>query len=121
MQMLRYFYFIAILLCAGVAHAQTNTLGDKGETVEKVSAHSSKKSKHSRRKQQAFYKRPKAKHTPEYEFYARIEKIAKEKKKLVKILSRPQYSNPLYFGHKRPPKKNEPHKRRYCKECGIRH
>lgn len=57
----------------------------------------------------------------EQEFYDRMEALAKERKKMEKIMSKPQYSDPMYFGHKRPPKKRKPSKMKYCKECGIRH
>lgn len=33
----------------------------------------------------------------------------------------PRYTDPLYFGHKKPPKKRPVGKQKYCKECGIRH
>jgi hypothetical protein len=32
-----------------------------------------------------------------------------------------QYVNPMYFGHKKPPKKRPAHKMKLCKVCGIRH
>ncbi len=38
-----------------------------------------------------------------------------------RMLMKPQYANPAYFGHKRKPKRHAPGKIRYCKECGIRH
>ena len=56
-----------------------------------------------------------------YEFYDRVEKAAREKKKILKKLSKPQYSDPRYFGHKRIPKRKPPYKMRYCDECAIRH
>jgi len=34
---------------------------------------------------------------------------------------KPQFSDPMYFGHKKKPKKRPPGKRRLCKECGIVH
>lgn len=58
--------------------------------------------------------------TPE-EYRRRMEQTVKEKRKLERLLKKPQYSNPLYFGHKRPPKKRPPGKMKYCKECGLRH
>lgn len=64
---------------------------------------------------------PKVKHSAEYAFYDRVEQAAKLKKRALKKLAKPQYTNPLYFGHKNPPKKREVHKMRYCRECGIRH
>lgn len=55
------------------------------------------------------------------EYYERMEAVAKERKKAARLMEKPQYSNPLYFGHKRPPKKRKPSKMKFCKECGIRH
>jgi hypothetical protein len=34
---------------------------------------------------------------------------------------RPQYTDPMYFGHKKPPKKRKRGKQKYCKECGMKH
>lgn len=57
----------------------------------------------------------------EQEFYERMEKLAKERRKIEKLMQKPQYSDPMYFGHKRPPKKRKPSRMKFCKECGIRH
>lgn len=57
----------------------------------------------------------------EQAYYERMEKVAKERKKAERLMDKPQYSDPLYFGHKRPPKKRKPSKMKFCKECGIRH
>ena len=57
----------------------------------------------------------------EQEFYDRMEELEKVKRKNEKLMEKPQYSDPLYFGHKRPPKKRKPSKMKFCKECGIRH
>ena|SRR5688500_18893913 len=57
----------------------------------------------------------------EKEYYDRVEAFAKTRRKNEKMLMTPQYSDPSYFGHKRPPKKRPPHKMKFCKECGIRH
>jgi hypothetical protein len=57
----------------------------------------------------------------EQEFYERMEKLEKTRRKEEHIMQKPQYSNPLYFGHKHPPKKRKPSKMKYCKVCGIRH
>lgn len=57
----------------------------------------------------------------EKEYYERVEAFAKTRRKNEKMLMTPQYSDPSYFGHKRPPKKRPPHKMKFCKECGIRH
>lgn len=54
-------------------------------------------------------------------FYDRMEQVARANRKAEKELQKPQYSDPSYFGHKRPPKRRPPGKLKYCKECGIRH
>lgn len=57
----------------------------------------------------------------EQEYYERMARLDKEKRKIEKEMEKPQYSDPMYFGHKRPPKKRKAGKLKYCKECGIRH
>lgn len=57
----------------------------------------------------------------EQEYYERMEDLEKVRRKNEKMAAKPQYSDPLYFGHKHPPKKRKPSKMKYCKECGIRH
>ncbi len=57
----------------------------------------------------------------ERDFYERMEALEKTKRKNEKLQDKPQYSDPMYFGHKKPPKKHKPGKMKYCKECGIRH
>jgi hypothetical protein len=62
---------------------------------------------------------------PTYEseqvYYERMAKLEKTKRKNEELSQKPQYSDPMYFGHKRPPKKRKPGKMKYCKECGLRH
>lgn len=55
------------------------------------------------------------------EYVTRMIKLVKEKKKVARMMEKPQYSDPMYFGHKRPPKKHKPSRMTFCKECGIRH
>ncbi len=55
------------------------------------------------------------------EFEQRMQARAKTNRRNEKLLMTPQYSNPLYFGHKRAPKKHSYKKMKFCKECGIRH
>ncbi|HEY0743134.1 MAG TPA: hypothetical protein VGD40_16815 [Chryseosolibacter sp.] len=62
-----------------------------------------------------------ATYNAEQEFYERMEELEKTKRKNEKLAAKPQYSDPMYFGHKKPPKKRKPGKMRFCKECGIRH
>lgn len=55
------------------------------------------------------------------EFEQRMKDRAKTNRRNEKLLMTPQYSNPLYFGHKRAPKKHSYKKMKFCQECGIRH
>lgn len=55
------------------------------------------------------------------DFYDRMEANAKEKKRMARKMQHPKYSDPMYFGHKRKPKKRPPGKRKFCKECKIVH
>ena len=62
-----------------------------------------------------------ATYNAERDFYERMEELEKSKRKNEKLAMKPQYSDPMYFGHKKPPKKHKPGKMKYCKECGLRH
>ncbi len=119
---LRFFIAIVAITISFAGRAQDNTLGDRKEK-EEVTTRTSKKFHKVRlsRKQRLLLRHPNVKHSAEYEFYARVEKVAKEKQKTLRKMAKPQYSNFLYFGHKNPPKKHLPFQMRYCKECGIRH
>jgi hypothetical protein len=62
-----------------------------------------------------------ATYSAEAKYYGRLEKLEKTRAREEKLKAKPQYSDPMYFGHKRPPKKNKRGKLKYCKECGIKH
>ncbi len=55
------------------------------------------------------------------EYEDRMQANAKRYKKEARLMKKPQYSDPSYFGHKRKPKKRPPGKRKFCKECEIVH
>ncbi|WP_143519928.1 hypothetical protein [Reichenbachiella sp. 5M10] len=55
------------------------------------------------------------------DYEALMKQNKKKYKKQAKEMEKPQYSDPSYFGHKRPPKKRPVGKRKMCKECGIKH
>jgi hypothetical protein len=123
MHNLRFFLFCLILAAIGFA--------TDGKAQEKQSPNSLNPGnstttalvKHSKKKKTRFFapRRPNVKHTARYEFYERVEKAAKEKQRIIKELSKPQYSDYRYFGHKKIPKRRKANKMRYCEECGIRH
>ena len=55
------------------------------------------------------------------EYEDRMKANAKKHKKEARLMKKPKYSNPSFFGHKRKPKKRPPGKRKLCKECEIVH
>ena len=55
------------------------------------------------------------------EYEDRMKENMKKARKEGRMSAKPQYSNPLYFGHKKPPKKRPPGKKKFCKECHIVH
>ncbi len=55
------------------------------------------------------------------EYEERMVANVKKHKKLEKLMKKPQYTDPSYFGHKRKPKKRKPGKRKFCTECEIVH
>ena len=55
------------------------------------------------------------------EYQDRMVRLDKARRKTEHEMEKPQYSDPMYFGHKHPPKKHRPGKMKYCKVCGIRH
>jgi len=121
MQKLSLGFFVCMLaICSPLLTSAQTTLGDQSLPEEKVHIQA-KRVHHPTKERSIRLKKVKVKHTPRYEYYARVEKVAKEKQRIMRKMDEPQYTNPLYFGHKRPPKRHEPHKMRYCKECGIRH
>lgn len=54
-------------------------------------------------------------------FYKRKKLVEKARMKYEKEMLKPQYSDPSYFGHKRPPKKRPVGKRKFCKVCELVH
>ncbi len=124
MQKLTTILFYCLLMVGGpvLVYGQSTTLGDRNElTADTQLKHEKAKHTHGSKKKTVKLKKAKVKHTAQYEYYARVERVAKEKQKILKKMAAPQYSNPLHYGHKRMPKKNPPHKMKYCAECGIRH
>ena len=114
MQMLRLLSLLAFLLTFSLTYGQSPVPNSRETGKLKVyhSPHHTKATKG---------RKAKVTHTARYEFYERVEKAAKEKQRIIKRLSKAQFSDPQYFGHKRIPKQRLSFKMRYCNECGIRH
>ncbi len=54
-------------------------------------------------------------------FRKKMKKVYKKKRKNEKLAEKPEFNDPLYFGHKKPPVKRPLGKRKFCKECGMKH
>jgi hypothetical protein len=121
----RFFYGLAAMLWSLTVYGQENTKGDKApeqfiesKEVEIKPFHLTRAQK---RRHRLLFKKPNVKHTARFEYYKRMEWVAKEKQKMLRKMAQPQYSDFAYFGHKRKPKRHMPYAMQYCKECGIRH
>ncbi|MEQ9592439.1 MAG: hypothetical protein RLN86_07570 [Cyclobacteriaceae bacterium] len=117
MKVLRYLLVLQMLVGAVVARAQTRV----DPLPNSLSPNYTKSFYSPRQVKSVKRKKPNVKHTAKFEFYKRVERAAKDRQRALKRLSKPQFANPEYFGHKRKPKRRASHKMRFCKECHIRH
>jgi hypothetical protein len=80
MQQLRLGFFLCLLgmLFPFVSYGQSNTLGDRGPSTVDEQHHAFHKP-HITRKQKLLFRKPSVKHTAEYEYYNRMEQVAREK------------------------------------------
>jgi len=126
---MRFLFIIALMIVAGSSGAQT-AIGRDQEKREPSSLHPGRSEdvfapQISHKMSPAMKKRLRKHDGPHVETYeeyvARMKRTVKMIRKNERLMKKPQYSNPMYFGHKRPPKKHKPSKMRFCTECGIRH
>ena len=120
--MVRYFFTIILVLAVTASFGQSKKKKKKSET-ESSGQPSSLSPYYPQKEQAPQKKKPSGKVTynAEEKYYDRMEAIAKQERKNEKEMEKPENSDPLYFGHKKPPKKRPPNKMKYCKVCGIRH
>jgi hypothetical protein len=128
--MLRYFFLVLFVLAVTSVHAQSKRKKAK-KRMNNTSTQSNSLAPQPNSSASYFPeetvepKRKKASgkvtYTAREKFYERMEQLEKEQRKNEKLMEKPQYSDPSYFGHKRPPKKRPPGKMKFCKECRIRH
>lgn len=124
--MLRYFFTCVLMMAVATSFAQSKKKKAKeSEAPTQGQPSSLDPSYYPEKKYEPSKKKRKPTGKTTYDatekFYDRQEAIAKQERKNEKEMEKPQYSDPLYFGHKRPPKKRPPSKMKYCKTCGIRH
>ncbi|MFY0606610.1 MAG: hypothetical protein JXR10_07840 [Cyclobacteriaceae bacterium] len=113
-----------VFLCFLSLSAISQTTRDVAPTPPKPTYQSSKKVKKKKGFiQRVFNKQTEIKTGQEevIEFRKKMAKNSKEKAKQEKKYATAQYQNPLYFGHKKPPKKRKNGKKKFCKECGLTH
>jgi len=114
---------LLLFLLAGTGYAQSSKKKKKSsaEQPSPTSVNPGAPSQAYGPKKSSKKKSASATHDAERDYYERKEELAKTRRKNEKMMDKPQYSDPLYFGHKKPPKKRPPNKMKYCKECGLRH
>ncbi|HMG89175.1 MAG TPA: hypothetical protein VK589_03920 [Chryseolinea sp.] len=128
---MRFLLLISVLLVSSDLFAQLsrkekkaarrNTAVDQPTTLEPASSmpdYSDNHAKHSKSKKK---KGTGPTYNSQKEFQDRMDARGKTYRKNEKNMSTEQYTNPAFFGHKRPPKKRPANKMKLCKVCGIRH
>ncbi|MFY0601888.1 MAG: hypothetical protein JXR03_19595 [Cyclobacteriaceae bacterium] len=108
--------FILVLFFFGAFAVNAQTTRDVAPTPPKPAYRSEKDEKFS-----IFKKKKSDKDDEVTQFRKRMKKVSKKNLKNEKLAQKPQYSDPLYFGHKKPPKKRKNGKKKFCKECGLSH
>ncbi len=108
---------IILLSVLSIEHTQAQTSRDSETFTVKSEKTASKKKK----KKLFTEKYNKKMNDAVKEFDQLMKSNVKKRARRERKMKKPQYSNPAYFGHKRPPKKRPASKRKMCKECGIIH
>ncbi len=110
---------LVFVFCANDSFAQSTRSVEEVLQQRSVKQSSTKKKKFSLfKKKQSPYKNDAILRA---EFEQRMKDNKKRNKKEARLAQKPQYSDPSYFGHKKPPKKRPPGKKKFCKECHIVH
>jgi hypothetical protein len=108
---------ISCSLCLGAIAQQA----DPGDNSLRPATKPSFPSRKEIQKRERKALKPKTTIDLQQEYYQRVEDVMKARKKTARLMKKPQYSDPMYFGHRRPPKKHSARNMRFCRECGIRH
>ncbi|MEN7550247.1 hypothetical protein AAG747_20175 [Rapidithrix thailandica] len=115
LQVVLYGFTCALLFsCASQSHTSSNRSSQNRSSA----LSSSDKKANSSPKKLKYSKKMGKVNSLENEHLAKAQKL---RRKRAKQMDKPQYSNPMYFGHKKKPKKRPLGKQKLCKECGIRH
>jgi hypothetical protein len=115
------FLLAAQLLAAqGIPEQPRPDSRSQGQGYEPSPSHSYQGSKSTKKRQ----RRPTYSFTLDQlvaEQQMRMQANARQQKKMMREMEKPQYSDPSYLGHKKPPRKNPPGKKKFCRECGMWH
>lgn len=131
MSIVRPFIVIALLFVTTLSFAQLsrkekkaarkNTAVEQPTTLDPASASPDYSTKHDKQTKVRKSKGDGPTYNSLKEYDARMDARSKTFRKNEKNMSTDQYVNPMYFGHKKPPKKRPAHKMKLCNVCGIRH
>jgi len=97
---------------------QTPNSRDPGTSSESYSSQTKKKTSQ-KKASSHYFKKGAESHLAAAE--KRQKKNARKFKKEQKLMKKPQFSDPLYLGHKKKPKIRRKGKRKLCKECDLIH
>ena len=75
---LGFFIGVAIVTASNLCHAQSNSLGDRAPVTVKEKNQKIKKPKITKR-QKLLFRKPNVRNTAEYQYYKRVEEMAREK------------------------------------------
>ena len=128
---MRLLLLIAVLLVSGDLFAQLsrkekkaarrNTAVDKPTTLDPATSMPDYSDKHAKQTKSKKKKGTGPTYNSQKQYQDRLDDRGKTYRKNEKNVVTEQYVNPMYFGHKKPPKKRPAHKMKLCKVCGIRH
>lgn len=115
--------FLFILFSCSLTYAQSSKKKSRKEKnkqeIDRGATYEIETSKAKKKKNTSSISKDFDKKVEEYE--ERMVRNAKKNVKMEKEMSKPQYSDPTYFGHKKKPKKRPQGKKKFCKECGMYH
>jgi hypothetical protein len=113
------FSLLFMLLAASGAWAQARQSSRDNQVQEPVNSQDDLRRSQRKRKRQLLSADYFDKKVEEY--HKRMKANLKKYKKIERLMKKPQYSDPSFFGHKKRPKKRRVGKKKFCKECGIFH
>ena len=122
-------YFLCIIICLGGGAGKIMYAQKAKDELENRRIFPDKEEKKITRKKRPASKIPKKSPASfkslKEDYKKRIKRQAKEAKKEAKKVAQQRrkrrYNDPLYFGHKRKPKRRPLGKKKLCKACGIVH